>query len=123
MCIVVFTISLSRLPTFMRQLAKPCASLSMRLRLRKSSLPILSFRPAALFHTENTFVVEDVGVCRVSLRPYSKRICFVTENRIGYKWIQLQSIEDIRNYSNEIRTAFEIACKQRKQYQLKHKKS
>ncbi|MCQ5072418.1 hypothetical protein, partial [Adlercreutzia sp. DFI.6.23] len=62
-------------------------------------------------------------VCRVSLRPYSKRICFVTENRAGYKWIQLQSIEDIRNYSNEIRTAFEIACKQRKQYQLKHKKS
>ena len=70
-----------------------------------------------------TITHEYWWVCRVSLRPYSKRICFVTENRTGYKWIQLQSVEDIRNYSNEIRTAFEIACKQRKQYQLKHKKS
>ncbi|BDC07197.1 type I restriction endonuclease [Phocaeicola vulgatus] len=85
----------------------------------QSEISYTSFKGYLLIWTGH----EYWWVCRVSLRPYSKRICFVTENRTGYKWIQLQSIEDIRNYSNEIRTAFEIACKQRKQYQLKHKKS
>lgn len=85
----------------------------------QSEISYTSFKGYLLIWTGH----EYWWVCRVSLRPYSKRICFVTENRTGYKWIQLQSIEDIRNYSNEIRTAFGIACKQRKQYQLKHKKS
>lgn len=85
----------------------------------QSEISYTSFKGYLLIWTGH----EYWWVCRVSLRPYSKRICFVTENRTGYKWIQLQSVEDIRNYSNEIRTAFEIACKQRKQYQLKHKKS
>ena len=83
----------------------------------QSEISYTSFKGYLLIWTGH----EYWWVCRVSLRPYSKRICFVTENRTGYKWIQLQSIEDIRNYSNEIRTAFGIACKQRKQYQLKHK--
>ena len=81
----------------------------------QSEISYTSFKGYLLIWTGH----EYWWVCRVSLRPYSKRICFVTENRTGYKWIQLQSIEDIRNYSNEIRTAFGIACKQRKQYQLK----
>jgi len=61
-------------------------------------------------------------VCRISLKPYSKRICFTTENRCGYKWIQIQSVEDIRNYSNEVKDAFNIAKKQREQYLLKNKR-
>lgn len=85
----------------------------------RSEISYTSFKGYLLIWTGH----EYWWICRVSLKSYSKRICFVTENRAGYKWIQLHSIEDIRNYSNEIKTAFEIACKQRKQYQSKHKKS
>ena len=62
-------------------------------------------------------------VCRISLKPYSKRICFTTENRCGYKWIQMQSAEDIRNYSDEIKNAFNIAKGQRERYLLKKQKT
>lgn len=62
-------------------------------------------------------------VCRISLKPYSKRICFTTENRCGYTWNQIQSVEDIRIYSDEIKNAFNIAKGQRERYLLKKQKT
>lgn len=55
-------------------------------------------------------------ICRISLKSYSKRICFITEDRTEYKWIQLQSINDLKLYAESIRKAFDIAFRNREQY-------
>lgn len=55
-------------------------------------------------------------ICRISLKSYSKRICFITEDRTEYKWIQLQSINDLKLYTESIRKAFDIAIRNREQY-------
>lgn len=58
-------------------------------------------------------------ICRLSLKPYSKRISFITENRTEYKWIQIQSINDLELYTENIKKAFDIAFSNREQYNNK----
>jgi hypothetical protein len=61
-------------------------------------------------------------VCRLSLKQYSKRIGFPTEDRKDCKWVQIESLDDIFKYADQLEHAFTITNEAREQYKIKHQK-
>lgn len=50
-------------------------------------------------------------ICRLSLKPYSKRIGFPTQDKKSCEWIQIESLDDIFNYAEKLEQSLKIAMK------------
>lgn len=50
-------------------------------------------------------------ICRLSLKPYSKRIGFPTQDRKSCEWVQIESLDDIFNYAEKLEQSLKIAMK------------
>lgn len=51
-------------------------------------------------------------VCRLTIKPNSKRICFPYENYKSNKWYDLGDIENIPNFSSELVESYKMASKE-----------
>jgi Uncharacterized conserved protein len=51
-------------------------------------------------------------ICRISLKQYSKRICFPKDNYKSNEWFDLSSIDDIFNYSDKLIESLKTAIRE-----------
>lgn len=61
-------------------------------------------------------------VCRLSLKQYSKRIGFPTEDNKSCEWVQMESLDDIFKHADRLELAFDTANNGLEGYKNKHKK-
>ena len=60
-------------------------------------------------------------ICRLSLKPYSKRICVPKEEYKSNEWIAIESIDDIFNYADKLKSGLDIALAQANYWYEKNK--
>lgn len=61
-------------------------------------------------------------ICRLSLKPYSKRIGFPSEDRKSCEWVQIESLDDIFKYADRLEQSLYAAKSSLEQYRSKHNK-
>lgn len=61
-------------------------------------------------------------ICRLSLKPYSKRIGFPSEDRKSCEWVQIESLDDIFKYADRLEQSLYAAKSSLEQYRSKHYK-
>lgn len=50
-------------------------------------------------------------ICRLSLKPYSKRIGFPTKDRKSCEWVQIKSLDDIFDHAEKLEQSLKTAMK------------
>ena len=48
-------------------------------------------------------------ICRLSLKPYSKRVNFPLDNYRSNEWIEIESIDDLFKYADKLKSGLDIA--------------
>lgn len=61
-------------------------------------------------------------MCRLSLKPYSKRIGFPSEDKKSCEWVQIKSLDDIFKYADRLEQSLYAAKSSLEQYRSKHNK-
>ena len=67
--------------------------------------------------TKSYFVVNfdnspSYWICRVSLKQYSKRVCFPKDNYKSNEWFDIESLDDIFKYSDRLGESLKMAMKE-----------